>query len=172
MSLQQEVGSKPPGVEFHSRLATDRGYRRPAHYGYRRIVEDTVLELHQFHAPCVPLSDFALERRAVQFRMCSGRCADVRRQWFASTLVETERVVKEEFRQAARRQPWEAAVVAQAPEGEAPIAVEAVPAEESRLGRRAGHGLDRITHELADMPDKFHHRTSIRNAAASRAMPC
>jgi hypothetical protein len=92
----------------------------------------------------------------------------VRRQRFTATFVETERVVKKEFRHAARRQPGETVLIAQAPEREAPIANEAVPAEESRLDPRTGHRLDGIPHKLADMSKGLRHRTTLRHTAATR----
>jgi hypothetical protein len=57
-----------------------------------------VLELHQFHAAAKTVRDFALEVWAAQLEEPSGGCANVSWQGLAGTLVETERVVQEEFR--------------------------------------------------------------------------
>src|SRR5262245_15459545 len=82
----------------------------------------------------------------------SGR-AHVRRERLARALVEPDRMVEEELRETARREPRKAAGVSCTADGESPIALEAVPPEERRLCRGAGHGLHGIPHELADTPD-------------------
>jgi hypothetical protein len=80
-------------------------------------------------------------------------------------------MVQEEFRDTARRKPWEAAVVSHTPEGEAPITIETVPPEECRVGHGAGHRLDGIAHEFANMPEIDHRRFSRRQAAATEMDP-
>jgi len=87
-------------------------------------------------------------------------------QGLAGTLVETDRVVQKELRDAARGKPWEAAVISQAPEGEAPIAIETMPPEKCRLHHGTSHRLDGIPNELADMPDFIHHAGTILHAAS------
>jgi hypothetical protein len=115
-----------------------------------------VLELHQFHAAPKTLADLALELYAAKLHVRSGRCAYVSWQGLACTLVETERVVQNEFRDAARGKPREAAVISQAPEGEAPITIETVPPEKCRLGHGTSHRLDGIPHKFANMPEVTH----------------
>jgi hypothetical protein len=73
-------------------------------------------------------------------------------QGLAGALVETERVIQEEFSEAACAKPREAAVVSEAPESEAPITIETVPPEKCRLRRGPCHRLDGIPHKFADMP--------------------
>ena len=91
-----------------------------------------------------------------------GWCTYVSWQGFVCTLVESERVVQKEFRDAARGKPREAAVISQAPEGEAPITIESVPPEKCRLRHGTSHRLDGIPHEFAYMPDFIHHTVTIR----------
>ena len=109
------------------------------------------------------LGDLTLEFYAAELHMRPTRYAYVRRQGLARTLVETERVVQKEFREAARGKPREAAVISQAPEGEAPIAIQAVPAEKGRLRHGTSHRLDRIPHQFANMPEFMYHTVTKRH---------
>jgi hypothetical protein len=53
----------------------------------------------------------------------------MRRQGLAGTLVETERVIQQEFRESARRKPRKAAFITQASKSQASIPIETVPPE-------------------------------------------
>ena len=136
---------------------TDAGDGRQANHRYRGIIEDPVLELHQFHAAPKTLGDLALEFYAAKLTLPSGRCAYVSWQGLACTLVETEGVVQKEFSDAARGKPREAAVISQAPEGEAPIAIETVPPEKCRLRYGTSHRLDGVPHKFANTSEFIHH---------------
>ena len=150
--LEQNVGSEAPPIGIHCRSLRDACNSRQAHHRYRGVVEDTVLELHQLHTTSGALGNLVLKLGAAELDVRSGGRTYVSRQRLARALVETERVVQEKLGEAARRKPREAAVVFQPSEGEAPIAIEAVPPEKRRFGRGAGHRLDRIPHELRNMP--------------------
>jgi hypothetical protein len=92
-------------------------------------------------------------------------------QGLAGTLVEIDRVIQKELGDATRVQPREAAVISQAPEGEAPITSETVPPEKCRLRHGTRHRLDGIPHKLANMPEFFHRAVTLRHAAASLMDP-
>ena len=151
------LARKRRAIEVDSRLATDAGNGRQTNHRYRGVVEDPVLEIHQLHAVPQTLGDLALELNAAKFQVLSGRCAYVSWKGLACPLVETDRVVQKEFSEAARGKPRKAAVVSQAPEGEAPITIETVPSEKRRLRRDTGHRLDGIPHQFANMPEFIHH---------------
>src|SRR5262245_55104506 len=121
-----------------------------------------MLELHQFHPTPMPIGDLALELFASQLDVHSGRCAYVSWRRFARAFLDSEWMVEDELREAARRQPWQIAVISQAPEGEAPIALETVPAENCRLGHGPSHRFHWIAHQFADMPKLLYHHTTLR----------
>ena len=89
-------------------------------------------------------------------------------QGLACALVETERVIQQEFGEAARAEPWEAAVISQAPEGKATIPIETVPPEKCRLGRDTSHRLDGVPHKLANMPELNHSVWHFPHATGNR----
>lgn len=60
-----------------------------------------------------------------------------------------------------RPKPREATVVSQAPEGEAPVAIETVPPEKCRFRHGASHRLDGIPDKLANMPQLLHRIVSV-----------
>jgi hypothetical protein len=120
-----------------------------------------VLELHQFHAAPKTLGDLSPQFYAAKLHVRSGRCAYVSRQGLACTLVETDRVVQKELSDAARSKPREAALISQAPEGEAPITIETVPPEKCRLRHSTSHRLDGIPHKFANLPELIHHTVTI-----------
>jgi hypothetical protein len=62
-----------------------------------------------------------------------------RKRLAAAALFKPDWMVEEEFREAARREPGEAAIVPRTSEGESPVAVEAVPPKLCRLRRCPGH---------------------------------
>jgi len=116
-----------------------------------------VLELHQFHAAPETPGDLAPELCTAKLHMRSGRCAYVSGQGLACALVETDRVVEKELGDAARGKPREAAVISQAPEGEAPITIETVPTKKCRLRHGTRHRLDGIPHKFTNMPELIQH---------------
>src|SRR5262249_5379844 len=73
-----------------------------------------------------------------------------------------------ELREAARREPREAARISHTSEGESPITVEPVPPKKCGHRRRPSHGLDRIPHNFANMPDVNHSDVSIGHPSAGR----
>ncbi len=87
-----------------------------------------MLEPHQFRGTPRSPAGLVPEFRAAQPEERPGRGADMRGQRPARASVVTGGVVQQEFGDAARREPGKAAVIPQAPEGEAPVALEAVPA--------------------------------------------
>src|SRR5262249_43208828 len=93
------------------------------------------------------------------------------REWLAGALVEPDGVVEGGFREAARREPREAAVVSRPPEGESPITVEPLPAKKRRLRRGPRHGLDGIPRDFAHMPDWNHGGATLRYPTPSRRTP-
>ncbi|MFL5328864.1 MAG: hypothetical protein ACJ8C4_08095 [Gemmataceae bacterium] len=121
-------------------------------------------KFHQFDAAPESLGDLTLEFCTAKLQLLSGRRTDMSWQGFSCTLIKTERAVQKEFREAARAQPREAAVIAQTPEGEAPITRKTVPPEKRRLRRRTRHRLDGIPHQFADMPEFVHHSVTKRHA--------
>ena len=155
--LKHDVGSEAPAIEFESRLDTDAGNGRQADHRYWGIIEDPVLELHEFDVAPKTLGDLALEVCAAKIQLPARRCAHVSRKGFACTLVETQRVVQKEFSDAACGKPWKAAVISYAPEGEAPITVETVPSEKCRLGYRACHRFDGVPNKFVNMSEFIRH---------------
>ena len=153
--------------QIQTRLATDASNGRQANHGYQSIIEDPMLELHQFHAAPKKFGDLALELYAAKLHMSAGRCAYVSRQGLVCTFIETERVVEEEFSDAARAKPRESAIISQFPEGKAPITIETMPPEKCRLRRSPSHGLNGISHKFANMPKFIPHTVTIRHSAAS-----
>src|ERR1700752_2156966 len=112
--------------------------------------------MHQFHGRTEPLGDLLLECQTANLEVCSGWVANMCRQWFTGNVVEIERLGKKKFRQATRRQPGEARLVAHFLKREASIAAETVPAEKCRFGRHAVNRLDGITNKFFDKSDAFH----------------
>jgi len=71
----------------------------------------------------------------------------------------------------ARGQPRKPAAFAEPPDGQAPIAVDAVPPQAGRLQALAAHRLHRIAEDRLDVPDLNGHRFhgwSMRESRASR----
>src|SRR6187402_2808312 len=58
-----------------------------------------------------------------------------------------------QLRKLAGRQPGETAAIAEATEGQAPVAVQTVPAQIGNRERFAAHGLHRIPEERLDLAD-------------------
>jgi hypothetical protein len=92
----------------------------------------------------------------------------VGREWLTAARVQPNGVVQEEFREAARAEPREAAVVSLTPEGKSPITFEPVPPKKCRLRRGSSQGLDRIPYDLANMPDLNHRDVTLRHFTVSR----
>src|SRR5436305_13033194 len=92
----------------------------------------------------------------------------MRRKWLAGARVEPDGMVEEELWEAARCEPWHAAVDSRTPESESPITGEPVPAKKCRLHHGTGHRLDGIPRNLANMPELLHHKVTIHDSAASR----
>ncbi len=61
MRLDENVGSETPAIEIHSGRPTDACNGRQADHRYGGIIEDPMLESHQFQAEATPLGDLALE---------------------------------------------------------------------------------------------------------------
>ncbi len=84
-------------------------------------------------------------------------------QRFAFAFIESVRLIKQQFRQAAGSEPRKAAPVADAAEGKSAVALETMPAEHGRVSGDAGHRLHRVTHDFTNMSDVNHSVAKVRS---------
>src|SRR5690349_4984162 len=97
----------------------------------------------------------------------------MRRQWFACMLVETSRLVQQQFRQATGTQPRKATVVVDASKRKAPITLQTIPADEGRVNRDPSHRLHRISRERVNMSDVNNHGPQLcHEPAANDKLRC
>ncbi len=143
---------------FYNIVAADSRNRRLTDHRDCRIVEDPVLEFHQFHVAAVTLGNLIVKIIAGEFELFSLRRADVRRQRLAHALVETNWVIQQQLRDSARGEPGEAAVVSQSSKRKTPIARETMPAKECRFDSDPRHRFDGISNQFADVTKRNQHQ--------------
>ena len=133
---------------------------RGGDHGDARFVEDAVLQLHHLHGGPVAAPDLRGEGFAEQGQLFPIRRANVRRQRFAIPVLTAQRSEGDEVRELARGQPGEPAVLVDPAKREAPVALEAVPAQRGGVERLAAHGFHRIAEDRFNLSNLDRHSSS------------
>jgi len=152
VQLDYDVRPEATYVDRPARAATNLSDRDGGDDGDRGLVEDALAEPHELDRAAVPARQHLLELAASEGHVPSvGRAHVARKQQTALGLAE--RPIEHQLMDPAGRQPWELAVIIDAPEPEASVAIDAVPSQGCSINGNAGHRLDRVAKQMADFSD-------------------
>src|SRR5205807_1117589 len=116
-----------------------------------------MLQLHHLHGSPVPAPDFRGQVLSEDRHLFAIRRANMRRNFFLSTVFTTTWNKRDQVGKLARAQPRELAAVINPPECQAPIAIEAVPAQLGDVKSFARHGLHGIPEDRFYVSDFYKH---------------
>ena len=164
-----DVGTKPPEVRVLPCQAADLAHGVGGDHGDQRLVEDAMPHVHHLHGGAQAASDLRGQAITERRHRIALRCQHVSRQPFSVCAIARLRSEKHELRQLARRQPRKTAPFFPPAKREAPIALDAVPAERGGVERLAAHGLHRIAEDRFDLTDLDRHFVLQGRPRTSRA---
>ena len=114
-------------------------------------------QLHHLHGSSVSTSDFRAQLLPEDRQVFAVRRANMRRNFFLSTFFTTTWNKRDQVGKLARAQPRELAAVINPPECQAPVAIEAVPAQLGDVKSFARHGLHGIPEDRFYVSDFYKH---------------
>jgi len=162
-----DVRAKSSHVRAHSCEMPDLTDRIERDHGDARLIEDPVLQLHHLHGSSVPTSDLGGQVRTEDIHLFAIRRAHVRGKVPPGTVLAAERSKQDEVGKLAGGEPRERAAVFHAPQGQAPVAIEAVPAQIGGVEAFAAHRFHGIPEDRFHLSDFHAHVCSSASQAAS-----
>lgn len=119
-----------------------------------------MLQLHHLDGSSVAASDLRSQVLSEDRQFLAIRRANVRRKVSRGAVFTTVRSKPDEVGKLACGQPREPAAVIQPPECQAPVTLDAVPAQPGGLERFAAHGFHGIPEDGFHLSDFYRHARS------------